>query len=63
MNKKTIVTIILALLIELPILIYLMYWIISQLNPDRLIWFLFWIYIPVLIITTILTKIIVGEKE
>ena len=62
-NKKTIVAIILALLIELPIWIYLIYWILSQLNPDRLVWFLFWIYVPTLIITSILGKIIAGEKD
>ena len=62
-NKKTIVAIILALLMELPIWIYLNYWILSQLKPDRLVWFLFWVYVPTLIISSILTKIIVGEKD
>jgi len=62
-NRKTIVAIILALFIELPIWIYLIYWILSQLNPDRLVWFLFWIYVPTLIITSILAKIIAGEKD
>jgi len=62
-NKKTKVAIILALFIELPIWIYIMYWILSQLNPDRLVWFLFWIYVPTLIVTAILSKIIAGEKD
>ena len=61
MNKKTIIAIILALFIEFPIWFYLVYWILSQLNPDRLIWFLFWVYVPTLIITAILGRII-GEK-
>ena len=63
MNKKTIVSIVLALLIELPIWLYLVYWILSQLNPDRLIWFLFIIYVPTIIIISILGKIMMGEKE
>jgi hypothetical protein len=63
MNKKTIVAIVLALLVELPIWFYLIYWILSQLHPDRLIWFLFLIYVPIVIITTILGKVIAGEKE
>jgi len=62
MNKKTTVAIILALFIELPIWIYLIYWILSQLNPDRLVWFLFWIYVPTLIVTSILAKIIGEDK-
>ena len=62
-NKKTIIAIILVLLIELPIWIYLIYWTLSQLNPDRLVWFLFWIYVPTTIMTSILSKIIAGEKE
>ena len=62
MNKKTIVAILTALLVELPIWLYLVYWILSQLNPDRLIWFLFWMYIPAIIITSILGKIVMGER-
>jgi NhaP-type Na+/H+ or K+/H+ antiporter len=63
MNKKTIVAIIIALFIEMPIWVYLIYWILSQLNPDRLVWFLFWAYVPVVITTSILGKIIAGEKR
>jgi hypothetical protein len=63
MNKKTIVAIVLTLLVELPFWFYLIYWILSQLHPDRLIWFLFLIYVPIVIITTILGKVIAGEKE
>ena len=63
MNKKIIVAIILALFIEMPIWIYITYWMLSQLHPDRLIWFLFIIYIPVSIIVSILAKIITGEKN
>ena len=44
--------------LALPIYFYLLYWIISQLNPDRLIWFLFWIYVPVIIIIQIINKFI-----
>jgi hypothetical protein len=63
MNKKTIVSIIIALCIELPIWFYLIHWILSQLNPDRLVWFLFWIYVPSCIITSILGKMVMGEKD
>jgi len=58
---KIIISIILGTCIELPIWFYLIYWILSQLHPDRLVWFLFFIYIPTTIITTILNKLIVGD--
>jgi hypothetical protein len=58
MDKKTGTAIVLALFLELPILFYLVYWILKQLNPDRLVWFLFIIYIPVTIITSVLAKLI-----
>lgn len=63
MNKKTILAIVLAVFWELPISVYLYFWVLSQLNPDRLIWFLFWMYVPVLIFISVLNKLVVGEKE
>lgn len=57
MKTSKIIAVILGLLV-LPIGFYLTYWMISQLNADRLIWFLFWIYVPVIIIVTIITKLI-----
>lgn len=63
MNKKTIIAIILAFLIELPIWFFLIFTILSTIQVDRLVWFLFWVYVPVQIITSILAKIINGEKE
>lgn len=56
MKKSTIISAILSVFIIMPISIYLQYWILSQLHPDRLIWFLFIIYIPVAIIVTIVNK-------
>ena len=44
--------------LTLPVYFYLLYWIISQLNPDRLIWFLFWMYVPIIIIIQIINKFI-----
>lgn len=60
-TKKTIIAGIIGLFIVMPIWFYLLYWILSQLNPDRLVWFLYWIYIPFAIITQILIKI--GEEK
>ncbi len=63
MNRKTGVAIFLAIFIELPIWIYLQFWVLSQLNPDRLIWFLFWVYVPTLFMTSILGKLMLGDKD
>lgn len=46
----------------MPIYFYLMYWIIKHSEPDRLIWFLFWSYIPIKVILSILTKVAESEK-
>jgi hypothetical protein len=62
MKKSTIIAIILCLFIEMPIWFYLMYWLLSQSNPDRLIWFLFWVYVPVIIFNNIAVKIAGEEK-
>lgn len=60
MNTSQKIEIILYLCVLAPIHYYLYYWILSQLNPDRLIWFLFIIYVPVVIIANIISK--VSEK-
>jgi len=63
MNKKTIVALITGIFIELPIQTYLFFWVLSQLNPDRLIWFLFWCYVPVVFLCSILARLLNGEKS
>jgi|WetSurMetagenome_2_1015567.scaffolds.fasta_scaffold217631_3 hypothetical protein len=62
-SKKTIIAIIISLFIECPIWLYLLYWILNQLHPDRLIWFLYIIYIPSIILSSILGKIILEEGK
>lgn len=57
MSKGKIIVLILSLL-ALPIGFYLQFWMISQLNADRLIWFLFWTYIPLSVIIQIIAKVI-----
>ncbi len=36
----------LGLFVTLPIWYFLLYTILSAIHPDRLVWFLFWVYIP-----------------
>lgn len=56
MNKGKIIAAICSL-ISLPIGFYMSYWILSQLQTDRLIWFLYWIYLPVTILAIFLGKL------
>ena len=55
-NKAEITGGILAIFITTPIWFYLLYWMLSQLNPDRLVWFLYWAYVPISVIAQILIK-------
>lgn len=53
----------LSLFIGLPIWLFLLYSILKAIQPDRLVWFLFWIYVPVQIIIGILTGIVKSFEE
>lgn len=61
-NKALIVGLILiALFVEFPIYFYLCYWLISHSNPDRLVWLLFWVYVPLSILLNVVWKIITEK--
>ena len=45
-------------LISLPIGMFITYSVLSQLDTDRLVWFLYWVNIPIIVITTILARLI-----
>lgn len=52
---------IITLFITLPIWFYLLYKILVMVGATELMWFLYWIYIPVILLTAIINKLI--EKE
>jgi len=55
---------IVAFFINIPIWMYLLYSILKAINPDRLVWFLFWIYLPTTFLTSVLVKIIdLNDKK
>lgn len=56
-NKAEITGGILGIFITTPIWFYLLYWMLSQLNPDRLVWFLYWSYVPITVIAQVLIKL------
>ena len=50
--------------ISLPIWFYLVYTMLSAIHPDRLVWFLFWIYMPVQMMRFLLAGVIaVYDKK
>ncbi len=60
MKKSKIVSAVVGIL-ALPISLYLTYWILTQLNPDRLIWFLYWMMVPMIIFVSIVQKLIEDD--
>ena len=53
----------LALFIHLPIWFYLVYYILTTIHASELVMFLFWIYVPVSILSSVATKIIESENK
>jgi len=64
MKNKLIVVLITTLLIQTPIYFYLVIQILKRVQATELMWFLFWIYVPISIITSLLVKLFLalGEK-
>lgn len=44
-------------LITLPIWYFIMYTVLSAIHVDRLVWFLFWVYVPMGMVLTIAEKL------
>lgn len=61
MKTSGIIGTVLGVFVVLPIWFFILYTILKALEVDRLVWFLYWIYLPADILTTILIKI--GLKE
>lgn len=61
MKKAKGIAAILSVLVVLPIWFYLFYKVLAAVNASELMWFLYWIYLPVALIASLLTKI-AGEE-
>lgn len=61
MNKTKLVTALMYLLIVTPIWFYLLYKILVAVNASELMWFLYWIYLPMVIVTGVVTKLVSDE--
>ena len=49
--------------ITLPIWFYLVYTMLCAIHPDRLVWILFWIYVPVNLLVAILSAIVTANDK
>lgn len=56
MNKLKMINAIIMVLVPLPIWVYLMYQIMVRVQATELMWFLFWVYAPVTVVTGIIAK-------
>jgi hypothetical protein len=52
----------LGLCITLPIWYWLVYQILLRVNASELMWFLYWVYVPVGIFVSVLTKLTESAK-
>ena len=60
---KKVVGLILAIGVAMPIWYYLLYQILVRVQATELMWFLYWVYLPVGFITALLAKLIEYEKK
>lgn len=62
MKALVIITTLLAIFIRLPIWFYLVYVLLQAAHVDRLVWFLFWIYVPAGLFAEIIVAITKNKK-
>jgi len=53
----------LSLFITLPIWYYLVYQILARVNASELMWFLYWIYVPLGSLVQILSRMVEGSGK
>lgn len=58
MKKSEIMAVFLSILVILPIWLFLLYNILSYIQPDRLVWFLYYMYVPLTFLSGILSGIV-----
>lgn len=62
MNKFKMINALVMILVPLPIWLYLMYQIMLKVQATELMWFLFWVYAPVAVVTGIIAKYVEPSK-
>ncbi len=63
MKKGKIIMMIVGLFTYIPIWFFILYTILSKLDVDRLVWFLFWIYLPLTLLIHIVGGILTAQED
>ena len=63
MKKLKLISGLLAVTIQLPIWMYLLYKLLQAVNASELMWFLYWVYLPVGVVTLFLARFVEDNKE
>jgi hypothetical protein len=63
MKAQKIVAMLLGLFVSLPISIYIRYSLLAAVHADRLLWFLFWVDIPVTFLLQVLFSVIESASK
>jgi hypothetical protein len=62
MKTAHVISALLSLFVSMPIWFYLIYQMLVRVNASELMWFLFWIYVPVSFIASVVTRSIDNAK-
>jgi hypothetical protein len=52
-----------TVLLTLPVWFFLLYSLLTAIHPDRLVWFMFWLYIPLRFSLEILAAIVQASEK
>lgn len=63
MKKGKIIIMIVGMFTYIPIWFFILYTILSKLDVDRLVWFLFWIYLPLTLLIHIAGGILTAQED
>lgn len=61
MKTPKVIALLLYLFVSAPIWYYLIYKVLTAINATELMWFLFWVYAPVTILASVITKVSQDE--
>lgn len=63
MKAMRIISTLLGLLIVAPIWYWLLYQVLTRVQASELMWFLYWVYVPVAVFAGLLLKIVDGAEK
>lgn len=61
MNKARVISALLSLFVSLPIWFWLIYQILLRVDASELMFFLFWVYVPVTVFAQLLAELSAGD--